>query len=101
MHITSDDIWKRAFKRTIDIVARKIAGETILVPITGKLADMQRIFALNPVAEFIWKQLDGNKKLGEIRDDILNHFDVEKEQAETDIQEFITDMIKEKLIAAD
>jgi methyltransferase-like protein len=101
MNITGDNIWGKPFRKTTNIVSRKIAGETILVPITGRLADMQRIFSLNPVAEFIWEQMDGNKKLAEIHDDILNHFHVEKEQAELDIKEFISDLIKEGLITTD
>ena len=86
------------FKKAGEIVSRSIAGETILVPVSGKLADMQRIFALNPVAEFIWKRLDGEKDLSAIRDEILEYFEVGKEQAESDIREFISELLKEKLI---
>ena len=39
----------RRYRRQDDIVSRHIAGETILVPVTARLADMQRIYALNAV----------------------------------------------------
>ncbi len=91
-------IWGETFKKKEEIVHRSIAGETILVPVSGKLADMQRIFSLNPVAEFIWRQLDGVKRLGDIRKEILDHFEVEEEQADSDIREFVTELLKEGLI---
>lgn len=92
------EIWEKLFKKKKEIVSRKIAGETILVPISGKLADMERIFSLNPVAEYIWHQLDGGKNLQEISESILSIFDAEKEQVDTDIQEFIAELLKEELI---
>ena len=81
-----------------EVVHRKIAGETILVPIRGKLVDMQKIFSLNPVAEHIWEQLDGKMKVSDIRNGVLAAFEVGKKQADTDIQEFITELINADLI---
>ena len=86
------------FRKKEDIVTRQIAGETLLVPIYGDLANMERIFALDPVAEFIWEKLDGEKSLKDIRDEVLNAFDVKEEQAETDIFEFIEELLKADLI---
>ena len=94
----ADEIWEKRFKKAEKIASRSIAGETLLVPISGKLADMQRIFALNSVAEYIWKRLDGEKLLGDIRDEVLSHFDVDSEQAGNDIQDFISQLKKENLI---
>ncbi len=79
------------------LVSRTIVGETILVPIRGKLADLQRIFALDPVAEFIWKKLDGTKTLSEIRDEVVTAFQVDFEQAGEDLLEFVDSLVKEGL----
>ena len=81
-----------------DVVTRQIAGETLLVPIYGDLANMERIFALDEVAAFIWEQLDGKKSLKDILDGVLDAFDVKKEQAETDIFEFIDELLKADLV---
>ena len=86
------------FHRKDDIVTRQVAGETLLVPIYGDLANMERIFSLDPVAAFIWEQLDGEKSLEGIRDSLLNAFEVEKEQAEADILEFIDELLGASLI---
>ncbi len=86
------------YRKRDDIVTRRIAGETLLVPIHGKLANMQRIFVLNAVAEHVWQQLDGKRDIEEIRNEVLTKFDVEKEEADTDTLEFITQLLEADLI---
>jgi len=85
----SQNKWSRIFKQAENIVSREIAGETILVPIRGKLADMQNIFTLNKVGAYIWEKLDGTRSLAEIIALLLSHFEVNQEQAEQDLLEFI------------
>ena len=86
------------FKRKEDIIHRKIAGESILVPIRGELADMNNIFFLNPVAEFIWEQFDGEKSLNDVFNMVIEDFDVNKDEANSDLKEFITDLKNAGLI---
>jgi len=85
------------YRRNEDIVTRKIAGELFLVPVRGKIADMQRIFTLNPVAEYIWQEID-KQNLHEIREGILARFDVEEERAGADIGEFIAELLEAQFI---
>ena len=97
--MTSSEVTpKSSFKKQEDIVSREIAGETILVPIRGKLADMQRIFVVSSVAEYIWQNLDGERSLDEICDDILARFNVKKEKAIADLQEFICELLEAGLV---
>lgn len=95
---SKNDTWAKIFKKKEEIVSRKIAGETILVPIKGKLADMQRIFSLNTIAEYIWERIDGKNNIQNIKDNIVSAFEVDRETAEHDIQEFIIALLKENLI---
>jgi hypothetical protein len=97
---TDYDFLERVYKRRDEIISRSIAGETILVPITGNLADMQKIFSLNPVGEFIWEHLDGGRKLSEISGDLQDFFDVGKEEADADIRKFVSELLKEDLVSA-
>ncbi len=95
----SESILEKVFRRKDDIVHRKIAGETILVPIRGSLADMQKIFSLNPVGEFIWDELDGARSLREISAGIQAAFDVTEEEANADLEAFVAELLREGLIA--
>lgn len=91
----------KVFIRNEDIVTRRIAGELFLVPVKGKLADMERIFTLTAVAEYIWDRLDGQRSLDEIRNDIVGQFDVGEKQADSDIREFIAELVEAGLIRAE
>jgi hypothetical protein len=90
---------EKVFRKKEEIICRAIAGEILLVPLRGTLAELQKIFSMNPVAGFIWERLDGQKSLGQIRGEILDAFDVEVGDANSDLQEFIVQLLKEGLIA--
>ncbi len=94
MAVTFDGV----YRRSADLVTRQVLGETLVVPIRGELADLQRIFALNPVAQFIWSQLDGTKDLVAVRDGVVARFAVEPAQAEVDIVEFVAQLSEMSLI---
>lgn len=89
----------QVFRKNGDIVSRRIADELFLVPIRGRLADMQRIFTLDPVGEYIWDGLDGIKNVGEIGSGVLREFDVEEEQAQADTGDFIGELLQAGLIS--
>lgn len=95
---TETEIWKKVLKKKGDIISREVAGETILVPLRGNMTDLQRIWSLNPIAGYIYKNLDGQKSLEDIRDEILDTFDVEKTDADSDMQEFISDLLNAGLV---
>lgn len=98
MKVSSYERSKEIYKKEDEIVSRKIAGETLLVPVMGELADMQRIFSLGPVAEYIWEHIDGKKNVSEITDEIVAVFDVSRQEAETDLLEFLDELIDKGLI---
>ena len=91
-------MWDKIYRKKEEVVSREIADETILVPVRGKLADMQKIFSLNQTAEYIWNNLDGEKKLTDILDGVLTNFKVSRDEAEKDISEFINELINADLI---
>jgi hypothetical protein len=89
---------QKIYKRKVDIISRKIAGEFILVPIKGKLVDMQRIFMMDEVGEFIWNFLENQHSLAEIISEIEENFTVSKSQAETEISEFVRQLLQADII---
>jgi hypothetical protein len=77
------------FARDSSIVSRKIAEEVILVPVRQNVADLESIFTLNEVAGRIWELLDGEMRIAEIRDLIVDEFEVTPDEAEADLLEFL------------
>jgi hypothetical protein len=77
------------YRHSEDVIRRQVLGEALLVPIRGELADLQRIIALNAVADHIWTQLDGERDLAAVRDTVVARFEVAPDQAGADIAELI------------
>lgn len=96
---TSQGAAEKILKRRDQVVFREIAGELLLVPIRGDIADMQRIFALNRVAAHIWEQLDGNRTFDQLREGIVSRFDVGTEEAGRDLRHFIEALFEAGLLA--
>ena len=80
------------YSRQPDIVVRQIAGETLLVPVRGELARLDRIFALNSLGEFIWVALDGKAAIAEVCSSVTAAFDVDESTAREDVIEFVSDL---------
>ena len=81
------------YKKNDNFVYRRIENETILVPIKDNVGDMGSIYNLNPVAAFIWLQLDGEASVRDIQTRLTAEFDVSDGQAATDLGELINDLI--------
>ena len=82
-----------------DVVHRRVAGESILVPVRGNVADMQRLYALDAVAEYAWDCLDGECSMSEIAVLIANNFDISEEIALADLDPFFSDLESQTLIS--
>src|SRR5438034_6276857 len=67
------------------IVSRKIADEVILVPISQKVGEIDCLYALNEVGARIWELIDGDRSLQELRDAIVEEFEVSQTEAQEDI----------------
>jgi len=81
------------------VVTRHIADETILIPISGNLANMERLFTLNDSGASIWRLMDGKRSVQEILQDLIQEFDVAEDRLAGDMAEFIDQLRDLDLIA--
>ena len=88
------DAWARAER----MVGRRIGDEYVLVPLAGRGADLDSILNLNPVAVFIWEQLDGARTGDAIVQAVVERFDVERARAEADTLELLDTLLELKAI---
>jgi hypothetical protein len=84
----------QTYKRSPSMVFRKVADEYLLVPVARSSGDMNALYMLDTVGCYIWEQLDGNRPLQAVLDQIINEFAVEDADAERDLLEFITQLIE-------
>ncbi len=88
---------KTCYKPNGKVVMRQIAGETILVPISGDIADMQKLYALNDVGALVWSNLNGQRSLQVVAAELTESFDVNIEEAQADTLAFITQLLDQNL----
>jgi len=88
------DFLDKVYKKSDSIVSRKIADEFILVPIRQNVGDLESIHTLNEVATRIWELIDGKKKVREIKDKIIDEFEVTPQEAEKDLIKYLKQLEK-------
>ncbi len=86
--------------RSQSMVARVVAGETLIVPVRARVGDLASIYSLNGTASLIWKLLESPKTVAELADAVAREYDVELEQAERDVKEFVAAMKAVGLVEA-
>lgn len=70
-------------------VTRQIAGETLIVPVTGHVMDLESIYVLNPVGSRIWELLRSPTTADRIAEVVASEFTVSPQQAADDVVEFL------------
>ena len=89
---------KSILSHSSSIVTRKTGNEYVLVPITNNIADMNSVYTLNETGAFIWEQIDGKRSVEEIIVALTTVYDINKQNAESDVYSFIENMSKYLII---
>jgi|SRR5579862_885000 len=83
---------RQRFVRTRSVVSRVIAGETLIVPVRGKVGDLASIYSFNGTGTLLWQLLDAPQTLAELVDAVEREYEVAREQAEKDVKQFLNDL---------
>ena len=78
--------------RSQSVVARVIAGETLIVPIRGSVGDLGSIYSFNGTGTLIWKLLESPKSVAQLAAGVVQGYEVEPAQAERDVEAFVDEM---------
>jgi hypothetical protein len=82
-----------------DVVAREIEGELVIVPLTSGIGDMEdELYTLNDSGKAIWDRLDGKKTLSNIVDELINEYDVDRNEIEEDVIGLVSELLKRKML---
>jgi Coenzyme PQQ synthesis protein D (PqqD) len=82
------------YARNDRVVSRRIVDELILVPIRQSVAEMEALYTLNDVGARVYELIDGKRRVAEIVEAIVSEFDVSPGEAESDVGEFIAQLIQ-------
>ena len=88
------------FVRSQSVVARVVAGETLIVPVRAKVGDLASIYTFNGTGTLIWKLLESPRTISDMAGAVAAEYDVEFAQAESDVREFVEEMKNAGLVEA-
>jgi len=86
------------YLRSEAVVSRAIAGETLIVPVRGRVGDLASIYQLNPTASIIWDALVHPLSLRDLASLISSEFEVEVAQAQDDAAAFVEELLAAGLV---
>ena len=84
--------------RSQSVVSRQLAGETLIVPVRGKVGDLASIYSFNQTGSLIWKSLETPREFSELVAAVEQEYDVNPEQARNDVAQFLSDMLSTRLV---
>lgn len=89
---------QRVFVRSQSVVSRLVGGETLIVPVRGKVGDLASIYSFNQIGSLIWQLLEVPRNLAELVSVVAQEYEVEKQRAQDDVTKFVNDMLSAGLI---
>ncbi len=81
-----------------EFIVREVVGEYILVPVGDTALHFNGIISLNEVSASIWKGLQEGKDKDQLLEGVLEEFDVSREVANADLEEFLQLLQKNQLL---
>lgn len=88
------------FKKSENVVFRKIGDEYVLVPLFASVADVESIFNLNETGAAVWEKIDGRKNIRDIVAEMQTEYEAENLLIEKDVIAFVNEMMTAKLLEA-
>lgn len=80
------------YRRSRSVVSRFIAGETLVVPIRGKVGDLAAIYSFNEAASVLWTALEHPRSVEHLASLLNESFDVGWDDARRDVMAFVGEM---------
>jgi len=94
-------ILERVFSPSGDVVARKIEGETIIIPIVAGIGDLEDdLYTLNETGQVIWEKLDGQKSVLAIIDEMKADYSAPGETIREDVLGIIEELARRRIIVS-
>ena len=75
--------------RSQSVVARVVAGETLIVPIRAKVGDLASIYSFNGTGSMIWDAAGVAENGDPAGDDSGTAYEVDPVQVQQDVTEFV------------
>lgn len=82
----------KSWRKSDSFVARAIADELLLVPITRRVADLDALYTLDGIGSRLWELLDGMRTVADLVSVVVDEYEVEAGVAEADVLDFLAQL---------
>jgi hypothetical protein len=89
------------YRKSENVVTRRIAEQTILVPVSANVAELDSIYMLNDLGTRVWELIGREKNLDQIVKTITAEYEVDAEEATSSVLEFLNSLRDAKLVASE
>lgn len=72
-----------------EFILREIVGDIVLVPINKSTSKFDGLITMNEIGKFIWENIESAKDEEELLQRILDEYEVERDVAKADLDEFL------------
>ena len=79
-------------------ILREVAGNYIVVAVGDAVKNFNGIINLNETGAFLWKRLEEGATEEQLKESLLNEYEVDDEIAERDIKAFINKLAEKGLL---
>ena len=81
------------WRRDGSVIARRVAGEMVLVPLSPRASDPEfksaRLYVLNETGEYLWSLLDSPRSSQELAQNLTLEFETSAGRAQSDVEIFL------------
>jgi len=91
----------KRYRKSENVVMRRIVEQTILVPVTANVAELNSIYMLNELGTRVWELIDHENSLEGIVETITGEYEVGPDEATSSVLEFLNSLSDAKLIASE
>jgi hypothetical protein len=83
---------QRLVVRSRSVVARVVAGETLIVPIRASVGDLASMYKINGTGSLIWELLGSAKTIAELAAAVAREYGVDVAHAQSDVTSFVNEL---------
>ena len=82
-----------------DVVARKIEGEVIIVPLVAGMGDTDdALFTLNETGKAIWERLNGQRSLQDVIGELAAEFEAAEGEIKADVLGLVGELVSRRML---
>ena len=90
---TQNQVSPAKWARAAAVIARRVAGETVLVPLDSRAGDPEykgaRLYVLNETGEFLWALLETPRHAADLARNLTLEFETAEDRALADVEAFL------------